>query len=74
VVDRAKAMLQEVKEIEPQPEPPDLETQRAEIARAEDAMWGWYLEWSRIVRAAIKDRGLLPPFMGVRARAIRSIR
>lgn len=22
-------------------------------------MWAWYLEWSTIARAAIKDRGLL---------------
>ena len=28
----------------------------AAIQEAEDAMWTWYLEWSAIARAAIKDR------------------
>src|SRR5690606_24103354 len=26
---------------------------------AEDAMWGWYLEWSQIARVAIRDGRLL---------------
>jgi hypothetical protein len=59
VIDRAKTLLGQVKEIESMPEPMDIEQHRAETAEAEAAMWGWYLEWSQIARSVIKDRGLL---------------
>ena len=35
------------------------EEQAAEFAKAEAALWAWYLEWSEIIRTAIKDRKLL---------------
>ncbi len=36
-----------------------MEEQQAELDQAEAAMWGWYLEWSKIARIAIKQRVLL---------------
>jgi hypothetical protein len=33
--------------------------QEAELARAEDVLWAWYLEWSKLARVAIKQRPLL---------------
>ena len=41
------------------PVPLSVEEQRAELARAEEAMWGWYLEWGQVARTAIKQRDLL---------------
>jgi hypothetical protein len=37
------------------PEAPTRDDQQA----AEDAMWGWYLEWSAVARAVIRDGNLL---------------
>jgi len=37
----------------------DLEAIRGAQEKAEQAMWGWYLEWSTIARSAIKDGRLL---------------
>ena len=59
MIDRAKTLLGQVKEIESMPEPMDIEQHRAETAEAEAAMWAWYLEWSQIARSVINDRGLL---------------
>jgi hypothetical protein len=59
VIAEAEELLEAVKNVEPQPEPPDLETQRETIAQAEQEMWAWYLEWSRIARTVIKDRAML---------------
>lgn len=60
VVDEAKALLAKVESIEDKPaELVDLEEEKGRFAKAEAAMWAWYLEWGAIARAAIKDRGLL---------------
>jgi len=39
--------------------PLDPATQREEYARAEQALWDWYLEWSQIARSTITERQLL---------------
>jgi hypothetical protein len=45
---------------------PTPEDQRA----AEDALWGWYLEWSAIARAVIRDSNLLRALgYGIRRRS-----
>lgn len=46
--------------------PPDDAAERVE---AEAAMWGWFLEWSRIARATIRDRRQLRALGFLRARA-----
>jgi hypothetical protein len=38
---------------------PSNEQAKAEAAKAEEALWAWYLEWSQVVRTAIKNRWLL---------------
>jgi hypothetical protein len=40
-------------EVEAEPSPEQAE---AALRAAEDAMWAWYLEWSRIARSVITDR------------------
>ncbi|MEM9491885.1 MAG: hypothetical protein AAGC55_22255 [Myxococcota bacterium] len=40
-------------------EPGDSDAVVAQEMQAEEAMWGWYLEWSAIARATISDRRLL---------------
>lgn len=39
--------------------PRSLEEVQAELARAEKALWDWYLEWGQVARLAIKQRALL---------------
>ncbi len=59
VVEQARALLGSLRKAAPATPPPSPEDQRAEAARAEDALWAWYLEWSRIARTAVKQRVLL---------------
>jgi len=58
VCGQAQALLERLERIE-SPPAPDTEATRAARAASEDAMWRWYLEWSAISRAAIKDGRLL---------------
>ncbi len=53
---RARALLTSVQE------PPEDDARIADPearARAEERLWNWYLEWSGIARAVIKDRRVL---------------
>jgi hypothetical protein len=60
IVGEVKALLARLECIEDQPdEPVDVDRERARLAKAETTMWAWYLEWSFIARAAIKNRRLL---------------
>ena len=60
VIDEAKGLLQKLAEVSgPVPNLPDLEADAEQIAKAEEAMWAWYLEWSRIARKVIRQRSLL---------------
>ena len=59
-IDEAKTLLHRLGGASgPIPNLPDLEADAEQLAKAEEAMWGWYLEWSRIARKVITQRGLL---------------
>jgi len=58
-VEEARALLVALTQLTRAPELSDEDEQERNLARAEVAMWAWYLEWSRIARVAIKQRGLL---------------
>jgi len=66
VIDDARAMLASVASIDPRSEVTTLEADAAELAKAEERLWGWYLEWSQIARVAVTQRPLLKE-MGFRA-------
>ncbi len=53
----ARAILGELRVAPRLPAPSPIGAE--ELARREDAMWSWYLEWSKIARAAITSRGVL---------------
>ncbi|KYF86688.1 hypothetical protein BE20_21410 [Sorangium cellulosum] len=58
VVDEARELLARAEKVEPaagrSPADPENDGEQAEAD-----LWGWYLEWSAVVRSAIKDRRLL---------------
>lgn len=56
VIADVEDLLARVATFEPQPHVP---LDPAEQKAHEDAMWSWYLEWSGIARAVIKDRQVL---------------
>ncbi len=58
VVDEAQQMLKAAGSISTK-QPPAPAVSPEDQQAAEDAMWHWYLEWSGIARAAIKDHRLL---------------
>jgi hypothetical protein len=56
----AKALLKKLRKVDGPL--PDLEQAAADdisLAEAEEALWDWYLEWSKIARTAITQRSLL---------------
>ncbi len=59
VIDAARTLLAQLRKVAPAPTPPSAEEQRAELARAEDALWAWYLEWSQVAQIAVSQRVLL---------------
>jgi len=60
VVDEARNMLAQLTKVDSVPIPQaSMHEQEVELERAEDALWGWYLEWSKVARVAIKQRALL---------------
>src|SRR5690606_27889066 len=54
---KARALLSRLREIEAARSMTRVSVGREELAA--EAMWAWYLEWSAIARAAIKNRTLL---------------
>ncbi len=54
----ARRLLEDVKN-PARVELPDPAVRRAAIRRAETALWDYYLEWSQLARAVIKDERLL---------------
>ncbi|WP_437566911.1 hypothetical protein [Sorangium sp. So ce542] len=58
VVDEARELLARAEKVEPavarSPADPENDGEQAEAD-----LWGWYLEWSAVVRSAIQDRKLL---------------
>ena len=59
VITEARSLLSTLGKVAPPQVPFSIEEQKAELVRAEDAMWAWYLEWSAMTRVAIKQRSLL---------------
>jgi hypothetical protein len=54
-VAEAQALLARLREVQAAPVMPNVNNEQA----AERALWNWYLEWSGIARAAIRDKRLL---------------
>jgi len=60
VVEEARNLLSQLTKVAVSPiSQAAITEQEAELARAEDALWAWYLEWSKVARVAIKQRQLL---------------
>lgn len=60
VVDEARNLLAQLTKVAPvQIAQSSVAEQEAELEKAEEALWAWYLEWSKVARVAIKQRGLL---------------
>ena len=60
VVDEARNLLAQLTKVAAVPiTQASVVEQEAELTRAEDALWAWYLEWSKVARVAIKQRSLL---------------
>ena len=59
VVAEAKEMLTRLTHVAEPAESISVEEQEAALEAAEDAMWAWYIEWSKIARIAVKQRPLL---------------
>ncbi len=55
----ARQLLTELSTFAPDPDALTEEQTQAELDEAERLAWGWYLEWSRIARVAIKSRRML---------------
>jgi hypothetical protein len=52
-----KALLEELRHTAATPDA--IEHAKEDAAKAEEALWAWYLEWSQVVRSTIKNRWLL---------------
>ena len=59
VIEEARKLLTTLTQVDQPAEAVALEQEEEELTQAEDAMWAWYLEWSKIARVAIKNRPLL---------------
>lgn len=55
VAAQGRALVEEIADKRPEVTPPNREDQEEALA----ALWAWYLEWSGIARAVIKDRSML---------------
>jgi hypothetical protein len=57
----ARELLNALGSVAPAPDDKivSAEDAKADLLRAEKALWGWYLEWSQVARIAIKQRVLL---------------
>lgn len=56
----AKVLLEKLRKIEgPLPNLEKVAAEEAGFEKAEQELWGWYLEWSAIARKTIKQRSLL---------------
>lgn len=57
-LDEARKLIEDFRNAKP-PQLPDVELRRAQIRKAETALWNFYVEWSQIARAAIQEPRLL---------------
>jgi hypothetical protein len=59
-IGEAKTLLGKLRKVEgPLPDLDKAAADEASFEKAEQELWGWYLEWSAIARKAIKQRSLL---------------
>jgi hypothetical protein len=58
-IEEARGLLTQLHKVAPPVVSPSVEAQRADLSRAEDELWGWYLEWSQVAQVAVKQRVLL---------------
>ena len=65
-IEEARVMLATMGQVEAQANVTTIEEEAAELARAEERLWGWYLEWSQIARIAVEQHALLKQ-LGFRA-------
>jgi hypothetical protein len=60
VIEAARTELRAIEQIaEPRADEEEQAQQAEARTTAEDQMWAWYLEWSQIIRSAVKNRRLL---------------
>lgn len=59
VIENARALLDAASQIADEPVEAPMSKDPAAVARAEAALWAYYLEWSRIARVAITARSEL---------------
>lgn len=59
-IDEAKALVKKLRKVDgPLPDLDQVMAEEASFEKAEQELWGWYLEWSAIARNAITQRSLL---------------
>jgi hypothetical protein len=59
-IDKARALLEKLHQVDgPLPDLDAVSADEANFEKAEDELWGWYLEWSAIARKAVTQRSLL---------------
>ena len=58
-VSEARTLLDALSKVATAATPLSTEEMRTDLARAEDALWAWYLEWSQVARTAVQQRALL---------------
>jgi hypothetical protein len=59
VLDEARLLLEALARVAPSKTPPSADELKTDLARAEEQLWAWYLEWSQVARTAIRQRVLL---------------
>jgi len=59
VIAEARGLLDTVGKIAVEPNVASLDEDQEALAKAEVALWAWYLEWSQIARIAVTQRSLL---------------
>ncbi|HRI66862.1 MAG TPA: hypothetical protein PK156_21595 [Polyangium sp.] len=59
-IGEAKVLMEKLRKIDgPLPDLEKIAAEEANFDKAEQELWGWYLEWSAIARKTIKQRSLL---------------
>jgi hypothetical protein len=59
VIDEARTQLEALGKVSSKATALSTEESKADLQRAEDTLWAWYLEWIQVARTAIKQRVLL---------------
>jgi hypothetical protein len=59
VVNEVRALMLGLRGEQQPQTPASIEQAKADAAKAEEALWAWYLEWSQVARVAVKSRAML---------------